>query len=113
MKGDERDAPVLRARRFELVDNRGRVRAVLDDVSTDPDQYGPGLTLFDEDGRVSIELVVLSAEGPQLSLAAGGNGMVEIEPQTSTPRTRGPNSPIACAPRVVAADLPQIGSPAR
>jgi hypothetical protein len=48
-------AGVVRGTRFELVDEAGRVRAVLGDLgSPDPDYEVVGLALVDADGRQRV-----------------------------------------------------------
>jgi len=59
-------AEVVRAKRFELVDSAGEVRALLG-----PTQYadgGPALALYDNDGKECASLAVLVGISPQLSL---------------------------------------------
>ena len=67
----EAAAEVIRAKRFELVDSEGNVRATLQ-----LDEAGaPGLALFDEEGRARAALV-LGGEGiPRLNLL-GKTGVV-------------------------------------
>jgi hypothetical protein len=72
-----RTAPVLRARRFELVDDRGRVRAVLGDVRGDFESSGWGLELYDDAGSARL-VVLLAPWGPLISIAAAGNAVLEL-----------------------------------
>ena len=68
LAGCDRSADVVRARRFELVDAAGEVRAVL---AVDGD--GTGLVLLDAAGRPGVGLTVLPEGRPGLTLldAAG------------------------------------------
>lgn len=59
------------ARRFELVDKDGRVRAVLGDVGA-PDGYTPGLDLLDRLGN-SRTTYALFRHGATLDFVVGGN----------------------------------------
>jgi hypothetical protein len=54
---------VVRGQRFELIDAEGRVCASLTVVDG-----GPGLLLYDQDGRVRSRLCVDANEGPSLQL---------------------------------------------
>jgi hypothetical protein len=69
---------VQSARRFELLDASGRVRAVLGDLSpsTSSDWF-PGISLLDEEGHERLSLM-LTASGPLLSFAEGGNVALEL-----------------------------------
>jgi hypothetical protein len=70
---------VLRARRFELVDDDGSVRAVLG-THPHPDPDAPpvyGLSLLDRDGRQRVWLE-LSDTGPALAFDRGGNQLIEV-----------------------------------
>ena len=53
---ERRNADVLRAKRVELVDNSGRVRASLG--MTDRSDQTPALSLFDQNGREAVFLSV-------------------------------------------------------
>ena len=66
---------LVRARRFELVDEVGRVRAVLGDLSHDADE--PGLVLRARDGSERVALF-LADVGPKLALAMDGNQALEL-----------------------------------
>ncbi|HVE45128.1 MAG TPA: hypothetical protein VNA57_00070 [Acidimicrobiales bacterium] len=64
---------VVRARRFEVTDRRGRVRAVLGDLSpASEDLCFPGLSLHTAEGTERLFLV-LTAQGPTLNFALEGN----------------------------------------
>jgi hypothetical protein len=72
--GDASAGPVLenvRARRFELVDARGEVRAVL---GTQADNGAPGFLVSDSTGRPRIALHVSAEDAPAFDLldASGG-----------------------------------------
>lgn len=69
-------APVVRAHRFELVDQKGRVRAVLGDIGT-PDAFAPGLVLLDRRGRQRSWLA-LFAFGPMLCFEVDGNEVLNL-----------------------------------
>jgi hypothetical protein len=72
-------ADVVRARRFELVDDLGNVRAVLGNLAHDPDaDYWPGLTLRNAHGRDRVWLMVHNL-GPELVFDMGGNSVVILE----------------------------------
>lgn len=76
---DEPDASStrsIRAHRFELIDGRGRVRAVLGDVGG-PDSYVPGLALLDGLGHQRACLA-LFPHGPSLAFVVGGNDVLNI-----------------------------------
>lgn len=62
---------VVRAARFELVDRRGRVRAVVGDVGA-PSTFAPGIALLDKAGRQRCVLG-LFATGPTMSFVSDGN----------------------------------------
>ncbi|MGH2754215.1 MAG: hypothetical protein ACRDLB_07240 [Actinomycetota bacterium] len=78
---------VVRARRFELVDDSGQVRAVLGDLATDPDAYWPGLTLRSASVRDRVWLMVHNL-GVELAFDLGGNIVAVLgvlDPGTETP----------------------------
>jgi hypothetical protein len=86
----DRVPEVQSARRIELVDASGRVRAVLGNLSDSASAWFPGLALLDEDGHERLSLM-LGATGPLLSFAEAGNVAVELgvhdraNPETLTP----------------------------
>lgn len=63
--------------RFELVDPQGRVRAVVGDASGEADEWIPGLSLLDEEGRLRATLLVCRG-GAVLSFIAEGNVVAEL-----------------------------------
>ncbi len=65
----------LKTTRLEIVDEGGHVRAVVGDLA--PDSSVVGLALFDDDGRERMSLS-LAPEGPSISLAVGGNVVLQI-----------------------------------
>lgn len=67
----------LVARRFDLVDPTGRIRAVLGHVDAANEPWSPQLVLFDEHGDARVFLVV-GPHGPSLSLLASGNTVAEV-----------------------------------
>lgn len=69
-------ADVVRAHRFELVDDRGHIWAVLEHGVDDEGGPRAWLRLFDD----NHEQVTLTADssGPRLSLAMGGNTVAEL-----------------------------------
>ena len=70
---------VVRARRFELVDDAGQVRAILGNLACDSHAaYWPSLTLRNAQGRDRVWLAVHEA-GPQLSFDLGGNTVAILE----------------------------------
>ncbi len=71
---------VVRARRFELVDEAGQVRAVLGNLAHDPHTYWPSLTLRNAQGRDRVWLAVHDF-GPQLAFDLGGNTVAVLEVQ--------------------------------
>lgn len=75
----EADAGVLRARRLEIVDDQGRVRAA---IAADRDPYEGdvtvGLELLDEDGGARAWLVDVCGVA-QLALALGGDQVAVLE----------------------------------
>lgn len=73
-----RVAPVVRARRFEVLDGSGRTRAVLGDLH--PEAEGgcsPGLALRSAQGSERAVLV-LDAEGPGLHFALDGDDALSL-----------------------------------
>lgn len=70
------DRAPVRSERFELVDGRGRVRAVLGDVGA-ADAYVPGLALLDGLGR-RRSWYALFVAGPSLSFDADGNEVLNL-----------------------------------
>lgn len=75
----EADAGVLRARRLEIVDDQGRIRA---SIAADRDPYEGdvtvGLELLDEDGTARAWLVDVCGVA-QLALALGGDQVAVLE----------------------------------
>lgn len=72
---DPTSAPsaVVRARRFELLDDLGEVRAVLGNLAWEADtDYWPGLVLRDPGGRDRVCLMVHDM-GPELEFNAEGS----------------------------------------
>jgi hypothetical protein len=67
---------VATARRFELIDEAGRVRAVLGDAGRGG-PFAPGLWFLAEDGGVGVVLSV-EAVGASLSFTHAGNTVVVI-----------------------------------
>lgn len=64
---------VVRARRFEVLDDCGEVRAVLGDLAWETDaDYWPGLVLRDPYGRDRVWLMVHDM-GPELEFNMDGN----------------------------------------
>lgn len=59
IEAEAREENVVRAERFEIVDPRGRVRAVIGDVGG-PSNYAPGVTLFDRHGTPAVLVGALS-----------------------------------------------------
>lgn len=76
---DSRRAPleVVRSKRFELVDDRGQVRAVLGNLALDDEAYLPGLTLLTPGGRERVWLIV-HEQGPELGFDMGGNNVLVL-----------------------------------
>lgn len=76
---DERaEDGVVRASRFEVVDDEGRVRAVLGRLDTIPGRPPDiGLTLLDAEGRRRL-WVAIEPTGPVVVLDQGGNAAVEL-----------------------------------
>jgi hypothetical protein len=68
---------VLSARRFEVVDTEGRVRAVVGNLSGSSSEWYPGVALLDEDGHERVSLM-LGASGPLLTFAEAGNVALEL-----------------------------------
>ena len=58
---------VVRAERFELIDQDGRVRAVL---ALEDDTEGPSLTFLDSNGTARVLVGISWNEMPQIQLAA-------------------------------------------
>ena len=77
MEDGRRDdvAEVVAARRFELVDPAGQVRAVVGDVSRRAEVWG--LNLMDQQGHERL-LVALLDIGPLISLVEAGNVVAEF-----------------------------------
>ncbi|MDQ1438356.1 MAG: hypothetical protein QOK43_1985 [Acidimicrobiaceae bacterium] len=70
--------PVIRAERFELVDQAGRLRGLWGLLpSPDPGDRPLGLVLFDEAGRQRLWLA-LHTYGPNLSVDLGGETVAMI-----------------------------------
>src|SRR5688572_30612052 len=76
LRRQRRIPQVLSARRFELVDGVGRVRAVLGNLAGSGAEWNPGIALLDEDGHERVSLLLTDA-GPILSFAEGGNVVFE------------------------------------
>jgi hypothetical protein len=69
---------VVRATRVEVVDDGGRLRAVLGPLdSPNPESPVFGLTLLDPDGRARIWLT-LDAAGPALVFDLAGNNIITL-----------------------------------
>lgn len=81
---------VMAAGRVEVVDEEGRVRAVMGDLSGSAPGWYPGVALLDEYGIHRVWLL-LSETGPTLSFGEEGNVVLELgvadrgDPQTQTP----------------------------
>jgi hypothetical protein len=72
------DPGVVRATRFEVVDDGGQLRAVLGPLdSPDPETPVFGLTLLDADGRPRIWLT-LDGAGPALVFDLAGNNIITL-----------------------------------
>lgn len=70
---------VVRARRFELVDEGGKVRAVLGNLARDTDaDHWPGLVLRNSSGRDRAWLMVHNL-GVELAFDLGGNTVAVLE----------------------------------
>ncbi len=67
----------VQARRFELVDDDGRVLAVLGLLDGRPGRAPAGLALFDEHGRARVWMA-LGDDGPALVFDQGGNDVVHL-----------------------------------
>jgi hypothetical protein len=74
----------LSARRFELVDASGRVRAVLGNLSDSLSVWAPGIALLDEEGHERLSLM-LGSTGPLLSFADAGVTALELGVLDRTP----------------------------
>ena len=74
---DDRLRQIVRAERFELVGQEGRILAVLGALDTpDPTGHPPvGLALFDAGGRQRVWLT-LDDSGPALIFDLGGNNAI-------------------------------------
>lgn len=68
---------LVMGKQFQLLDHKGRVRAVLGDASGGAEEWFPGLSLFDEEGRLRAT-VVASPQGTALSFFARGNVVAEV-----------------------------------
>jgi hypothetical protein len=66
------NTPVVRARRFELVDDEGQTIAVLGDLGSNAPGPFFGLALLDQDGRKRA-WIGLDHTGPSLMFAHDGN----------------------------------------
>lgn len=83
-------ADVVRARRFELVDDSGQVRAVLGNLARDAHAaYWPSLTLRTAYGRDRVWLAVHDY-GPQLAFDFGGNTVAILEVHDPQPESSAP-----------------------
>jgi hypothetical protein len=67
---------VVQAHRFELIDEAGRVRAILGDI-LDTKSYGPGLALLDRQGHHRANYA-LAPWGPTLTFSLGGNDVLVL-----------------------------------
>lgn len=67
----------VQARRFELVDEVGRVLAVLGVLDGGPGPSRAGLALLDEHGRARVWLT-LGDDGPALVFDQAGNDVVQL-----------------------------------
>jgi hypothetical protein len=77
-------APALRAQRFELVDDYGRVRAVLGDLAGAEGGWCPGLSLRSGEGSQRVCLL-LHRDGAMLNFTMVGNDALVLgvaEPHT-------------------------------
>lgn len=78
-------AEVVRARRVELVDSAGKVRAVLGSLDTpDPDTAVFGLALLDESGKTRAWLS-LDDRGPAAVFDLAGNNIITVGVNDPTP----------------------------
>lgn len=75
----EDDTDVVRARRFEVVDDRQRLRATFGRLDG-PDTGGEmvGFEVFDADGSARASLIDERGVGVQLSFALGGNQVLVV-----------------------------------
>lgn len=93
MPDDSTPVDVVRARRFELVDNAGRIRAVLAvSPSLDPDQPDDemaGLELFGSNGSSRGWFLDSGVHGVQLAFEIGGNQVLMVEAVGSTTQRDG------------------------
>jgi hypothetical protein len=94
------DTPaVIRSHRFEVLDDHGRVRAIL---AAHPDRPADGtpasvaLEIRGEDGTARAWLVDQGADGVQLALAIGGNQRIVIEAAASSLEVLGDVSVVLC-----------------
>ncbi|HEX7166695.1 MAG TPA: hypothetical protein VF230_06920 [Acidimicrobiales bacterium] len=76
MTTDDSGNGVVRARRIEIVDDGGRVRAAVG-VGVPRAEESVGVWLYDPDGNERVALV-LHPTGPSLELVRGGNIAVHI-----------------------------------
>ena len=74
---DDSAPPVVRAQRYELVDRRGRTRALLGDLGGPDDGFEPGLELRDRMGHCRMA-VCLRREGPMFVLVTNGHEVAGI-----------------------------------
>ena len=88
-------AEVLQCSRIEVVDDDGQVRIVLGNIAVS-DDFEPGIAILDENGSERIS-IALFAQGPQLSIAADGTGVIDLFVSD-----RGPETGIGSANLVVA-----------
>lgn len=95
MRDRRNDSPavptdVVRARRFELVDDSGQVRAVLGNLAHNSHAaYWPSLTLRNAHGRDRVWLAVHEF-GPQLAFDLGGNTVAVLEVHDPQPESSAP-----------------------
>jgi hypothetical protein len=81
----ERAREVVRAQRYEVVDEGGQLRALLGDLgSPDPDYQSFGLTLFDPSGRRRLWLA-LDTTGPNLGFDYQGNTVLTFGVNDAAP----------------------------
>lgn len=64
-------------KQFQLVDHKGRVRAVLGDASGGAEGWFPGLMLLDEQGCLRA-MFAASPQGTAMSFFARGNVVAEV-----------------------------------
>lgn len=77
---------VLQAKRFELVDGDGAVRAILGRLPGPEDWPVVGLAVLDGEGRARVWLA-LQPTGPNLTFDRGGNTGLDMGVDDDTPDT--------------------------